>query len=619
MLHRLNHLLAYPVIWLITLYQRTFSPDRSPLFSPFLRGRICAHEPHCSAYGIQVLKTYGLFPWIIYMIDRISSCTPSQHKKYDPATLRVVFASSAPIGVPFLEKISSDPRYDLVWVVTNPDVPSGRWMKVRPNIIKTTANLLLASSRGGKSENQIKRRGDRGEVATPHSLRLNSKKHGQDAKDFDQRLKNKQPDLLVVIAYGKIIPQHILDIPTIAPINVHGSLLPTYRGASPIQSVLLDDKLETGITIMRMDAGLDTGPMLSKKSFPLTIHTTALDIIEQFQEFGPQQLVDTMRDYAKGHIQESPQPQPQTALLIHGRGNSPTDWWCLIWIQKTLEKQWVNTIFPNLDYADNYDFDKTMQQLLTYNADMVIGHSSGGFLALHYAAQKHAKPILISPTCPSHSLNQNNEKSYNYSQWFTQKVEDRLGADGTKQYINFHDNDTDYWRLKDQVIAIFFGEEDKIIDQNIKEYYDWFDTRILKNRWHMWSTESTTSINEINQYIISALTITHTTKLTKSDGLIDPRNQSLHEINNIYRGCYLRPKAHFVLPESRWDHAGKSITIDQITLDETLRDQNKDQPLLRIRNSQLATNDAITSITVKPANKKAMSREEFLRGYHTAK
>ena len=96
------------------------------------------------------------------------------------------------------------------------------------------------------------------DIITPRSLRLDSRKYSDDASSFDSRLREKNPDFLVVIAYGNIIPQHILDIPTIAPINVHGSLLPAYRGASPIQSVLLNDEAETGITIMHMDAGLDT-------------------------------------------------------------------------------------------------------------------------------------------------------------------------------------------------------------------------------------------------------------------------------------------------------------------------------------------------------------------------
>ncbi|USN56395.1 MAG: hypothetical protein H6766_05010 [Candidatus Peribacteria bacterium] len=119
----------------------------------------------------------------------------------------------------------------------------------------------------------------------------------------------------------------------------------------------------------------------------------------------------------------------------------------------------------------------------------------------------------------------------------------------------------------------------------------------------------------ISEQIQNDAEATHTSKLSKSDGLIDPWSQSLHEINNIYRGCFLRPKAHFILPDGRGEHTGKTITIDQMTLDNTLRDQHKNEPLLATRNLQLATNSAITVLTLKPENSKAISREDFLNGY----
>jgi len=136
-------------------------------------------------------------------------------------------------------------------------------------------------------------------IQTPNSLRLDSKKYADEAKVFQQRLADKKPDFLVVIAYGKIIPQHILDIPTFWPINVHGSILPKYRGASPIQSVFLHDEKETGITIMKMDAGLDTGDMIDTAKFPIKFNRTAKDIIGKMQEVGPQFLADTLRKYGK--------------------------------------------------------------------------------------------------------------------------------------------------------------------------------------------------------------------------------------------------------------------------------------------------------------------------------
>ena len=139
-------------------------------------------------------------------MERVSSCTGGTHKIYDPDHYKVVFMSSAPIGLPFLEKLHSDPRFEVNGVVTMPDKPSGRGMKMKPNIIKAKAREL------GLGEDCIK---------TPQSLKLKSKKYGADAQQTTTRLETLKPDFIVVIAYGKIIPQHILDIPTIGPINVH--------------------------------------------------------------------------------------------------------------------------------------------------------------------------------------------------------------------------------------------------------------------------------------------------------------------------------------------------------------------------------------------------------------
>ncbi len=106
-------------------------------------------------------------------------------------------------------------------------------------------------------------------IQKPRSLKLTSKKYGDDARAVHDRLKALDADYLVVVAYGKIIPQSLLDMPRITPINVHGSLLPAYRGASPLQSVFLDGKEHTGMTIMRMVAELDAGPIIVQKNVPL--------------------------------------------------------------------------------------------------------------------------------------------------------------------------------------------------------------------------------------------------------------------------------------------------------------------------------------------------------------
>lgn len=196
------------------------------------------------------------------------------HKIYDPSSYKIVFFSSAPIGVPFLEELAKDDRFDVVGVVTMPDAPAGRGMKMQENVIKIKAHELHIH-----------------DVHTPYKINPDKSDEG---RAFAQRLTHKSPDYIVVIAYGKIIPQSILDIPTLAPINVHGSLLPKYRGASPIQSVFLNNEKETWITIMKMAATLDTGDMVAVQKFAIPFAWTTKDIITQMQKTGPAFLTDTL-------------------------------------------------------------------------------------------------------------------------------------------------------------------------------------------------------------------------------------------------------------------------------------------------------------------------------------
>lgn len=187
-------------------------------------------------------------------------------KIYDPEYYRVVFFSSAPIGTPFLTALHQDPRFEVVGVVTQQDKPVGRGLKLTPNVIKQTALEL------GFQEQQIQ---------TPRKINLETSIEG---KNFYDRLQAKSPDFLVVIAYGKIMPVSLLELPTFAPINVHGSLLPQYRGASPLQSVFLDQQTQTGITIMHMDAGMDTGAIVDRLAFKLPFDRTVKTLIEKIQQ-----------------------------------------------------------------------------------------------------------------------------------------------------------------------------------------------------------------------------------------------------------------------------------------------------------------------------------------------
>jgi len=301
-LKKIDRFFAKIAIVLIRWYQYTLSPDRG-LPSLRLKWMVCSHEPHCSEYSIRVFRRYGFVKWLFRASDRVLHCTPKMQKQYDPDHYKVVFCSSAPIGVPFLRALFDDNRFDIVGVVTMPDAPSGRGMKMQENIIKAETNKILGSREAGRGTSDF--------VYTP--IKLNPEK-SEEGKQFAERLKSKNPDFLVVIAYGKIIPQAILDIPIIAPINVHGSLLPKYRGASPLQSIFLNNEEKTGITIMKMNAWLDTGDMIDKLIFRIPFDRTVKNLIEKLQTWGPEFLVDTLWKYGKKMLGEVKQNDIEATL-----------------------------------------------------------------------------------------------------------------------------------------------------------------------------------------------------------------------------------------------------------------------------------------------------------------
>lgn len=133
-------------IFFIKIYQWTLSPDKSPFFS-HLKWRICCHHPHCSEYGLQVLRKYNIFSSLYKIMDRISRCNGAMSVNYDPSALRVGFMCSAPIWVPFLQEIANDENFDLACIVTMPDAPVGRGLKMQENIIKTEAKKIFSDSK----------------------------------------------------------------------------------------------------------------------------------------------------------------------------------------------------------------------------------------------------------------------------------------------------------------------------------------------------------------------------------------------------------------------------------------------------------------------------------------
>lgn len=175
-----------------------------------------------------------------------------------------------------------------------PDMPSGRGMKIQENIIAAKSWEL-------KIENDS--------IKKPYSLRLDSKKYASEAKETYEWLQSLDIDILYVVAYGNLLPQYILDLPKIAPINIHGSLLPAYRGASPLQTVFLDGLDQTGITLMKMEAGLDSGPMIDKQIFKLWFGDTVADLIERIKAYTPKWSLESIDRYVHGELIEEVQDE----------------------------------------------------------------------------------------------------------------------------------------------------------------------------------------------------------------------------------------------------------------------------------------------------------------------
>ena len=197
--------------------------------------------------------------------------------------LRIIFMGTAELSCASLEKISATPEFSVIAVVTQPDKPKGRELKLMPSPVKILAEKLNLP------------------VLQPLKAR--------DA-EFISTLHELKPDLLVVVAYGQILPQVLLDVPRFGCLNIHTSLLPKYRGAAPIQWAIADGEPETGVTIMKMDAGLDTGPILSTRRTPILPADDSQILHDRLAQLGAELLAETISDFVAGKI--SPQPQPAT-------------------------------------------------------------------------------------------------------------------------------------------------------------------------------------------------------------------------------------------------------------------------------------------------------------------
>lgn len=199
-------------------------------------------------------------------------------------SLRIIFAGTPDFAARHLNALINS-EHEVVGVLTMPDRPAGRGKKITAGPVKELAQ-----------QHNIP-------VFQPATLRK---------EENHQWLHEQQADIMIVVAYGMILPQAVLDIPRLGCLNVHGSLLPAWRGAAPIQRALWAGDAETGVTIMQMDAGLDTGDMLYKAACEITAEDTSASLYEKLADIGPQALLHTLSLLCRNELQ----PEPQDSGLV---------------------------------------------------------------------------------------------------------------------------------------------------------------------------------------------------------------------------------------------------------------------------------------------------------------
>lgn len=199
-------------------------------------------------------------------------------------SLRIIFAGTPDFAARHLDALLSS-GHQVVGVFTQPDRPAGRGKKLMPSPVK-----VLAEEHGLP-------------VFQPASLR---------PQENQQLVADLNADVMVVVAYGLILPKAVLDMPRLGCLNVHGSLLPRWRGAAPIQRSLWAGDADTGVTIMQMDVGLDTGDMLHKITCPINADDTSASLYDKLAQLGPQGMLTTLSLLAAG----SAQPEVQDETLV---------------------------------------------------------------------------------------------------------------------------------------------------------------------------------------------------------------------------------------------------------------------------------------------------------------
>ncbi len=195
------------------------------------------------------------------------------------STYRIIFMGTADFSVPTLKTLHEN-QYDVLAVVTQPDRPKGRGRRLVPPLVKEVAGKLGYP------------------VLQPHRIK---------EPWFVEKIIDLDPDIFVVVAYGRILPGSFLSIPRIGAINIHASLLPKYRGPAPVQWAIINREQETGITTMWMDEGMDTGDILMSSKVPIGQDDTSGSLHRRLAEVGAHLLIETLTKLKSGNLMGKPQ------------------------------------------------------------------------------------------------------------------------------------------------------------------------------------------------------------------------------------------------------------------------------------------------------------------------
>lgn len=214
--------------------------------------------------------------------------------------MRLIFFGTSEWAVSVLSALAHDPEMEIALVVTTPDRPAGRKQKLTASPVKRAAEELGLS------------------LFQPATLK---------SETAFETLRNANADIFVVVSYGKLIPERILGIPRLGCVNVHPSLLPKYRGPSPITAPILAGDVETGITIMLLDEGMDTGPILAQTTIPLDPRETQISLTQKISEQSPPFLIKILKKFAAGDLQPNSQDHTQsTVTKLLSREDGRVDW-----------------------------------------------------------------------------------------------------------------------------------------------------------------------------------------------------------------------------------------------------------------------------------------------------